>query len=207
MVASKAKAQGQSVIEYLGKRPAVKRNDIIGNVIASSRFDDTRHFFLTKLSRSVNDVLDAFDINREADSLYQSLRITTIMIAISQNSLLSLSVLACYHDLIDFYVGIAGASMLSISGLFALPHFRNRQLLSDLERKWSHLADRLDANILEISDHEIVSLNRSIIEGVAPYSRFVKSETERLQQLHGGCDDALSESHSLRSRIKKAHGK
>mmetsp|Transcript_10490 Transcript_10490/g.15585 ORF Transcript_10490/g.15585 Transcript_10490/m.15585 type:complete len:662 (-) Transcript_10490:307-2292(-) len=206
MVAGKAKTQGQSVIEYLGKRPVVKRNDIIGNVIASSSFDNTCQNLLTKLTRSVHDALDTFDIKRESDSLYQSLRNTTAMITLSQSSLLSISALACYHDLIDLYVCIAGTSMLSISGLFALPHIRKRKIVSDLRRKLSHLAERLDAEILEISDREIVSLNRRIVEGVAPYSRFVKSETERLQRLRDECEDVLSESHSLRSRIKKTHG-
>eukprot|EP00978_Attheya_sp_CCMP212_P020136 scaffold57250_cov32-Attheya_sp.AAC.1 len=39
-VATLAWAQGQAVIEYLGRRPAIKSQSLVGNVTATSRFED-----------------------------------------------------------------------------------------------------------------------------------------------------------------------
>ena len=57
-MATRGRAQGQAVIEYLGKRPSVKDNQssLVGSVTAVSRFEETRKNLIEKLTHAVDDV-------------------------------------------------------------------------------------------------------------------------------------------------------
>jgi hypothetical protein len=58
-VATRGRAQGQAVIEYLGKRPAIKNQSLVGSVTAASRFEDTRKLLGDRLSTVVRDILQS----------------------------------------------------------------------------------------------------------------------------------------------------
>jgi hypothetical protein len=64
-IATSSRAQGQAVIEYLGKRPAVVGQNLIGSVTAASRFDDTRKDLLEKMSHALKSVYASYDANAE----------------------------------------------------------------------------------------------------------------------------------------------
>jgi hypothetical protein len=56
-VATRGRAQGQAVIEYLGTRPAKNRQSLVGSVTAASRFEDTKQVLTERWTEAVQSIL------------------------------------------------------------------------------------------------------------------------------------------------------
>ena len=73
-VATRGRAQGQAVIEYLGNRPAMKNKSLVGSVTAASRFEDTRKALRERLSSVVLDALQkGSDESIEKEKLFKKM--------------------------------------------------------------------------------------------------------------------------------------
>jgi hypothetical protein len=203
-VATRGRAQGQAVIEYLGKRPAMKNQSLVGSVTAASRFEDTRKLLGDRLSTAVRDILQSNDEQHERlekERLFRSLRQTALLSASLQTGALG-SAMAVATQVLEPLPGLALISSLVLGG-GACYTVGTSRIGTHYQQQWSHRADRLDNALDAICTKELERVNRRILDGVAPYTRFVESEQERIDRLREQCDGVFSAARNLRNRISK----
>jgi hypothetical protein len=186
-VATRGRAQGQAVIEYLGKRPAMKNKSLVGSVTAASRFEDTRKHLVDRLSTVVESILksdqDELDKKRLVGELKQIVLLSSTLHVMALCSGLSIYFL----HLVDAMVGWMVVSLL-LGGGGATYMFGTVSIAQTYQQQCQQRADRLEHAWAYISDKELDRVNRRIMEGVAPYTRYVESEQQRI-----GCQRALQQ--------------
>ncbi|CAB9523744.1 Dynamin family [Seminavis robusta] len=202
-IATRGRAQGQAVIEYLGKRPAMKNQSLVGSVSAASRFEDTRKILSDKLSDAViTHVASSQDDEAYVEKrLFRSLQQTAMVSAGLEVGAL-MSGLATAAELVDIMAGMGSCSLLAIGGGIVYGQGR-RRIQNEYRGSWKEKEELLDEALEVICAKELSRVERRILDGVAPYTRFVETEQERLEKLSEHGENILVQAHSLRNRISK----
>lgn len=200
-MATRGRAQGQAVIEYLGKRPAMKNQSLVGSVMTASKFEDTRRILAEKLTQAVQASLPSTEDGAQRQQLLDSLRQTALLSATLHTGALS-SAVAVAAQLVDPIAGVVVASSLTMGGALWLTAGTSR-IRNRYQNEWTNRAKKLDASLETICVKELDRVNRRILDGVAPYTRFVESEQDRMDQLREQCEGVTSAARNLRNRISK----
>jgi hypothetical protein len=200
-VATRGRAQGQAVIEFLGKRPAMKNHSLVGSVTAASRFEDTRKNLGDRLSTVVESVLKPDHDYLDKERLFHNLKQTAFLSASLQAGAIC-SGLSIYAQLLDPMTGFAALSvMLGGSGTAYI--MGKSRIVQQYQQQWQQRAERLEHALAAISEKELDRVNRRILDGVAPYTRYVESEQQRIDYLYEQCERIGSASRTLRNRISR----
>lgn len=202
-MATRGRAQGQAVIEYLGKRPAVKNNhSLVGSVTTVSRFEETRKNLVEKLSNAVDEILKGGggeDIDK--DRLFGSLKQTAILSSSLQVGAVGSGLLLGLQA-IDPMSGYIAASSL-FAGAGATHFFGKSKIREQYNEQWLRRAQHLNKALDALTAKEVDRVKQKILDGVAPYTRFVETEKERIADLQERCERVASASRNLRNRIQK----
>jgi hypothetical protein len=185
----------------LGKRPAVKNHSLVGSVSAASRFEDTRNILVEKLSDAVKTHVVATDEAYDEQRLFVSLQ-QTAMVSACLNLGAVVSGLATVAEIVDMMAGMGGCSLLALGGGMVYSQGRSR-IRREHRNFWKRKEESLDEALEAICAKELSRVERRILDGVAPYTRFVETEKERLDTLSEASEDILAQAHSLRNRISK----
>ena len=200
-IATSARAQGQAVIEYLGKRPAVVGQNLIGSVTAASRFEETRKDLYNKMIHAVNSVLSNYDAEQEKGDVFQSLK-NTVYMASALNMLSLASGVGVALDVVNILPGCTG--VISFAGLgVGIELYRTRQTKRKFEAQWEHRIEKLNTAFDTLCSKEVSRIHKKILDGVAPYSRYVTTEREDVDRYAMEIQNLLASSQSLRNRIVK----
>jgi hypothetical protein len=100
-------------------------------------------------------------------------------------------------DVTGILLGLAAAGM----GLFILPRKR-AQAKSDLETRINTLRDRLHEVLTREHKLESERATARLREASAPYTRFIRAETERLEKSQNDSRGLLEQVAVLRTRIE-----
>lgn len=200
-VATSSRAQGQAVIEYLGKRPAVVGQNLIGSVTAASRFEDTRKSLSDELSRAIRNIFSLHNAEAEKQKVLHSLKngiyvsSASYALALSAGTSTSLGIL-------DLYTGSAVTTTFAIIGASILPYFKH-QVISDYRSSWEEKDKKVVVALTSVCAKEIQRIHRRIIGGVKPYTRYVTTETESIAVFDEECEALSNSTLLLRNRITK----
>jgi hypothetical protein len=96
--------------------------------------------------------------------------------------------------------GILAASLLAGLGLFVLPNKR-RQAKRDFHAKAEELEQRLIEVMREQFEHELARSMDRVREAISPYTRFVRSQFEHLEQMRAQLTAVDNDMRALRHRI------
>jgi hypothetical protein len=189
------------VIEYLGKRPAMKNQSLIGSVTAASRFEDTRKHLEERLSSVINKALA--DGHEQSDKIrfFNSLKQASTVSAALHFGALGSGVLMAL-DLVDPLTGGIFFASFAAGGVGSYT-MGTARIAQQFEQEWAHRASSLDKGLETISSKELDRVNRRILDGVAPYTRFVETEQGRINDLQMHCDGLRFAARNLRNRIAK----
>lgn len=200
-VATRGRAQGQAVIEYLGKRPAMQNQSLVGSVTAASRFEDTRHYLSTRLSSAVKTTLRTDEEAKEKDEVFHFLWNTAVLSVGLQTCALAAAI-GTFVELLQPITGMAVASSLAVGGgsCYAVGTTRIAHVY---DTKWLRKSKDLGEALVSISDKEFDRVCGRILDGVGPYTRFVGNEKERIANLKEECEGVCAASRNLRNRINK----
>lgn len=204
-VATRGRAQGQAVIEYLGKRPAMKNQSLVGYVTAASRFEDTRKNLSERLTSAVNNTLRPNEEAKEKEEALQFLRRAAALSTGLQIGAVGTG-LGIWIEMVDSIPGlmIALSLVLSSGACYAVSTSRVAQTY---DAKWMDRSKTLGEAITSICDKEVERVSRHILDGVGPYTRFVESEQERIAILQEQSEGLSSAARNLRNRIIKLYGR
>jgi hypothetical protein len=191
----------QDVTEYVDRQRLRKYEDeLIGEVSGQFRYD--RRALLEAVASRAREEVDRYDADREADELALSVRNAVATVAVAEAGAVGLGaiVVAIASTAAFDVTGIAAAGVIAGLGLFILPR-RRKSARNEFREKATQLEERL---VEAMNDQFEVELSRSvqrIRDAIAPYTRFVRTEQERLQNLNDGLVALRNDLRNLRFRV------
>jgi small GTP-binding protein len=194
--------QWQAVTAHLAERRRQYRDRIVGEDAGQFHYDRTR--LIDSVGREAQRVVETYDKRSEAQRLADDARNAVAATAAAGAGALGLGTLvtvAATTAAADI-TGIVMASVLAAIGFFILPAKRQKAK-EEMRQKIAAVRAQLSEALRKQFGAEIHRSAERIREGIAPYSRFIRAEGEKLhevQQELGGIVDALA---SLRARIER----
>jgi len=205
--------QWQATLEYLDRHRArlqaeadarqLRGDDkIIGQV--GGPFEYNRRALLDSVGRAAQDVVLSYDRQAEARQLAEGVRDAVAgaaLVGVGAVGLGALLVVVLHTALADV-TGVLAASTLAIVGLLIIPTKR-RRAKADLQAKLETLREQLMKSMTEAFERELSRSVQRLREAIAPYTRFVRSEQQKLGRVEGELDQISSELGQIRSRVEE----
>jgi vacuolar-type H+-ATPase subunit E/Vma4 len=196
--------QWQATLEYLDRhraRALDEQEKVIGQV--GGPFEYNRRELLDSVGRAAKEVVRTYDREAEAKHLAEGVRDAVAGAAIVQVGAVGLGtilVVALHTALADF-TGILAAGTLAVVGLLIIPTKR-RRAKRDLDKKLEDLRQRLTEAMSEEFERELARSLRRLREAIAPYTRFVRAEQQKLTRIEGELSEIKAGLGQLRTQIQ-----
>jgi small GTP-binding protein len=192
--------QWRAVTEYLTRRAAQHTDRIVGQV--RDDFELNRQNLLASVGRDAQRVVDGYDREAESFKLAQEVQRAILQTAAVEAGALGLGALlvALLHSTLLDVSGILGAGALAALGLYVLPHRRSR-LKTQLRGRVTQLRDQLNDTLTRRFEVELRDSGQRLREGIAPYTRFVRVEREKLDRLSTDLQETRRRAEVIRAEI------
>jgi hypothetical protein len=189
----------QHVMVYLQRRRA--RNIEPGAGEVGGPRETRRRELIDTVGRTAQTIVESYDRNREASELA-----TSVENAVAQTALLeagavglgALVTLAVVSSTLDI-TGLLAAGTLAILGFFVIPHKRT-QAKDSFRTKVSTLRTKLLGALTTQFTSEAESAVTRLKEGVAPFTRFIRAERERIEKTEATLGELRHRLSALRAR-------
>ncbi len=194
--------QWQGVTAHLAERRRQYRDKIVGEDSGQFHYDRTR--LIDAVSRESQRVVDSYDRKREAQQLADNARNAVATAAAAGATALGLGAIltAAATTAAADVTGIILASVVAAIGFFILPAKRQKAK-DEMRAKIADVRQRLSEALRKQFSTEITRSGDRIREGIAPYSRFVRAEGEKLRSVDAELKEISAALASLRARIER----
>ena len=172
-------AHWQNVVNHVNRRVATHADRMVGEI--GGRFEADRGRLLETVGRAAQDGLASYDRVGEAQRMAEDVQkavTSTAVLEVGAVGLGAAVALAATSTAADI-TGLTAAGLMAALGLFVLPH-RRRSAKAELKEKIGALRRELMAALTAHFDREAERGQKRLSETIAPYTRFVRSESERL---------------------------
>jgi hypothetical protein len=189
--------QWRRVQEYVDqRRQAGSRDQVIGNI--GGQFAYNRESLLRSVAQEARQVVESYNRREEAAQIAQDMRSAVAGVVLAGGVaalgiMVSVFVTTAFIDI----TGVTAALVSGAIGLFILP-YRKRKAQEEFRARTQELRDKVTQAMTRQFE---VELNRSIErirEAIAPYTRFVRLEQERVS----GADAALADMDKTLSDLR-----
>ena len=202
MVATELR-QWQTVTEHVNRRARAHEGRLLGS--ESSGFQYDRKKLIDTVGRAANQAVDGYDREREAAAMAESVRTAVAGAALAQAGAIGLGamVAALATTTAADVTGIVAAGTIAVLGMFVIPSKRKHaktQLRDRIERMRVDLMTGLRAQFQKEVDRSV----RGVMDAVAPYTRFVRAERDRLTSLDRELEEIGGHLTQLRSEIDRS---
>ncbi len=191
----------QAITDHVDRRRlSAYEDDMIGEISGQFRYD--RRALLEAVSKKAQEEVDRYDVQMEANKLSTSVKSAVAQVAVTEAGAVGLGALvvaAASTAAVDV-TGILAASLVAGLGLFILPRKR-KQSRQEFRRRSEELETRLVEVMNEQFDVELERSTMRIRDAIAPYTRFVRAELEKLDAIETNTTDVLSHIRTLRHKI------
>lgn len=193
--------QWQSVTRHVERRREHHADRIVGEVGGTFEYDRDR--LLATVGKTSQRTIEAYDraveAQRMADSVQRAVAETAILEvgAIGLGTLVGAIATSAAVDV----TGILAASALAVLGLFVIPNRRRlakAELTERIEEMRRSLMDGLTGQFRREMDRSLARLR----EAISPYTRFVRSETEHLEEGRERLGRVREAMEGLKTRIE-----
>jgi small GTP-binding protein len=191
----------QAVMEHLQKRRSEHADRIIGQVGGS--FDLHRARLLDSVGRSAQRSIETYDKEAEASRMAESVQVAVAGTALAEIGALGLGVVLTHLAVTaaaDF-TGILAAGSIAVLGLFIIPN-RRHDAKKELREKIESLRGKLMEGLTGQFDREVDASLRRIDEAIAPYTRFVRAERDKLTGVRGELKEITEGLTRLRAQVE-----
>jgi small GTP-binding protein len=193
--------QWQAVMDHLAERRREHADRIVGRVGGSFDYDRSR--LLESVGRAAQRSVETYDKDREATRLAESVQVAVAGTALAEVGAIGLGAILTHVAVTaaaDF-TGILAASTVAVLGLFIIPN-RRHEAKKELREKIAGMREQLMSSLTGQFDREIEGGLRRIDEAIAPYTRFVRAERDRLTGAHGELSEVTQGLVRLRARVE-----
>ena len=196
--------QWQDVTEYLNQRASQHSDRIVGEI--GGRFEINRQALLQSVGRAAREVVATYDMDSAARELSESVKTSLAAMGAVEVGALGLGAILL-HLLTRALdpLGVIAAGSVAIAGLFILPA-RRRSAKNDLDAKIEELREKLHETIEVQFERELARSTQEIREAIEPYTRFIRVERDKLDQIDGQLDQVEVMLKQLRSQIHALGG-
>ena len=195
----------EDVMVFVNERRQAGEERVIGEV--GGRFSYDREQLIRSLRKSAEEVLETYDDKMEARRLAEALQG-----AVVQSGIVGVGGIGLGAALVAFLSGaaldITGITLgLTVAGLglLVIPR-RRQQAKKDLHVKMQDLRDNLGESIGRQFEGELRRASEKLHASIAPYTRFVRSELERLDSLQTELEDAEETLRTLKQDVEALNG-
>jgi hypothetical protein len=197
--------QWQATLEYLDRHRARVRDQeeqIIGQV--GGPFEYNRRALLDSVGRAAKEVVMTYDREIESRKLAEGVRDSVAGVALLQVGAVGLGAIlvAILHTALADFTGILAAGALAVVGLLVIPAKR-RRAKNDLHNKLEDLRERLMEAMTGEFERELEKSLRRLREAIAPYTRFVRAERQKLTRVEGELEEILSALGKIQASIEE----
>jgi small GTP-binding protein len=193
--------QWRAVMDYLNRRAGQHADKLVGQV--TGEFEFNRQAMLASVGREAQHVIDGYDREAESLKLAQEVQKAIVQTAAVEVGALGLGALlvALLHTTLLDITGIIGASAIAALGLYVLP-YRRGKVKAELRERINALRGQLEIALEKQFEQELTGGIRRIREAIAPYTRFVRVEREKLEKLEADLTAAQQETSALRHAVQ-----
>jgi small GTP-binding protein len=193
--------QWQGVMSYLDQRKRQYEDRLIGEVGGTFRYDRDR--LIESVGKSARRVVETYDTTLEAEKMAQSAQEAVAGTALVEIGAVGLgaAVVAIATTVAADVTGIIAASVVAALGLFVIPA-RRQAAKKEMSEKVASLRQQLISAVTGQFDKELSRSLQRINEAVAPYTRFVRTEQEKVQQAQDELRQAQQAQGRLRANIE-----
>jgi len=202
MVSSELR-QWQVITEHVNRRAQAHAGRMAGGQATGFQYD--RQKLITSVGGAANKAVDSYDREREAAAMADSVRTAVAGAALAQAGAIGLGamVTALATTTAADVTGIVAAGTIAVLGMFVIPSKRKHakaQLRVRIERMRSELMTGLRAQFQKEVDRSV----RGVTDAVAPYTRFVRAEHEKLSTIDRELEQISGELSRIRTEIDRA---
>jgi small GTP-binding protein len=169
----------QNVVNHVNRRASAHADRMVGEV--GGRFETDRARLLETVGRAARDGMASYDRVAEARRMAEDVQravTSTAVLEVGAVGLGAAVALAASSTAADI-TGLTAAGLMAVLGLFVLPH-RRRRAKADLKQKISNLRTELMTALTGHFEKEAERGRHRLDETIAPYTRFVRSESDKL---------------------------
>jgi len=174
----------QQVMSYLQRRRAHNLDQVVGE--SYGPHEARRRELIDTVGKTVQTIVESYDRNQEASELAKSVEVAVAQTALLEAGAVGLGALvtaAVLSSALDI-TGMLAAGTLAILGLFVIPFKRNRAK-EQYKEKMFGLRTRLLSTLTTQFSNERENAIVRLKEGIAPYTRYVRAERERIDKTAG----------------------
>lgn len=191
----------QQVMAYLQRRQTVNLNRIVGG--GGSPQEIHRRELIDKVGEKMTSIIESYDQIKEASHLAANVENAVAQTALCEVGAVGLGALvstALLSSALDI-TGMVAAGTLAIVGLFVIP-YKRKQAKDDFKGKIvalrTNLLEALTGSFKNESENAILRLR----DNIAPYTRYVHAEQERIHKTQSQLDELRQSISTLRARIE-----
>ncbi len=190
----------EDVMDYVSDRVKAGEENVVGSV--GGRFQYDRKNLLNNMRDRTETVMDTYNHNEEAMRLADSLQGAVLQTGLWSIGGVGLgaAVTAFVTSAAIDITGITAGALMVVLGATVLPRKRAKAK-ADLHAKMQELRDGLEVNLQEQVMRELQETTGKLSGTIAPYTRFVRSELERIDELRTELKSLRSRLHDLRVEI------
>jgi len=194
--------QWQAITSHIAEGRQKHKGRMVGDI---GNFIYDRERLITSIRDEATRVIDSYDKTREADEIArrsQNAVAATAAIgagAVGLGTLVTILATTMATDI----TGILLAGVMAALGLFIIPT-RRRNAKKEMRQKVKSMRDQLTTSLTDHFSHEISRSLQEIKDTITPYTRFVRSESEKNQEAHQKLNNYLIEIIQLSDEIESS---
>lgn len=194
--------QWKAITSYLADRQTVHKGHIVGEGL-SGHFNYDRTRLLDAIGREAERVVNTYDRRVEADKIaFDAQNAVAASLAMEMGAVgLGALITTLATTMAADVTGIVAASLLAVLGFFIIPASR-RKAKRDLHERLRQLRADLVVTLRVEFEKEMTRSLKRVEEAIAPYSRFVRAESERAEQAQAALEAARLEINQLRVEVE-----
>jgi len=195
--------QWQAVLDHLDKRKNAHQGKIIGDNL-NTTFQYNREHLIESVANRAKRVVDGYDRHIEAANIAEGAQNAVAAAAAIEVGAVGLGTLIAVlaSSLAADVTGILVASAVAVLGLFVIPAKRRKANL-ELTQKIKMLREQLISTLNTQFNHEMDRSLERINAAIAPYTRFVRSEKDSLDQINEELNQLQIHLLNLEKQIKQ----
>jgi len=189
----------QQVMSYLQRRRAQNLDHMVGESYGPR--EAYRRELIDTVGTTVQTIVESYDRDKEASELAASVEAAVAQTALLEvgavglGTLVTIAVLSTTLDI----TGILAAGTMAILGFFVIP-LKRRHTKDSFKEKMLNLREKLFSALTTQFSNESENAIARLKDGVAPYTRYVRSERERIDKAENTLARLRQKISELRAR-------
>jgi small GTP-binding protein len=195
----------RQVTTFLQRRRFELSDDLVGDV--QTPYDMQRHTLVDGVTDAAEAVVKTYDAEEQSRRLGVTVEGSVLVTGVVESIAVFVGALGAvaYLSRPTDPLGLVFGGILAVGGLFVIPFSRSR-----VKAVFKDRVEQVRANLNELLSSQFTSESNRLLnlmkEGVAPYTRFVRSEKERLDQSERVIEDSIGNLRALQARVEQVFG-